>query len=490
MRLCNATLDRLPPGIARPGYDRAGMRTGIVHLGTGAFHRAHMAALTDDCLAMGPPEWGVTGVSLLRPDTRDALQPQDGLYTLALRDGGSRSLRIIGSIRRMLVAPEDPAAVLAALTDPAVRIVSLTVTEKGYVADVASGDLRADDAGVRHDLAHPERPVTAPGYLVRALALRRKAGVAPFTVLSCDNLPGNGRLVHRVLTQLAEAQDPGLARYVADHVACPATMVDRIVPATTAADRAEVDARLGMTDAWPVMTEPFLQWVIEDTFPTGRPDWAQAGAEFTGDVAPHEAMKLRLLNGPHTTLAAAGRLAGLSTVAEAFGHPVLRDLIGALWDEVAPTLAPGLDVASYTRRLAARFDNTALLHRCAQIATDASLKVPQRLVLPLRDLTAQGRPAPHLCFALAIWIRSCRGVDENGTVLPLSDPPLMAWPDRPGPDSPPDDAVTAFLGYRPVFGAGLAPSAAARIRRMHGAICRLGVLAAARQHLAHPDAGV
>jgi fructuronate reductase len=485
-RLSEAGLGRIPAAIARPRYDRAAIRTGIVHLGLGAFHRAHMAAMTEDCLDAGARDWGITAASLRRPDTRDALAPQDGLYTLALRESGAETLRVIGAVRRICVAPEDPRALLAAMADPAVRIVSLTVTEKGYAADIASGALRIEDPDIRHDLAHPGRPRSALGFLAEALALRRAAGTAPFTILSCDNLPGNGRLLHRVLTQFAEARDPALGAFVARDVACPATMVDRIVPATTDADRAMVADRLGLRDAWPVIAEPFRQWVIEDRFPTGRPDWALAGAEFTADVAPFEAMKLRLLNGAHSAIAAIGRLTGAATVAEAIADPVIRAFVRALWQEVAPTIAPDIDVPAYTGRLLARFDNRALNHACAQIATDASLKVPQRLVAPLRDLTARGRAAPHLCFALAAWIRSSTGRDEAGRPMPISDPPLETWAGRPGSDAPPDAVLRAFLGFRPVFGAGLDARSVAAIGGALAAICRLGVRDAARLTLSEP----
>ena len=482
-RLSNATLSLLPAGIDRPGYYRHGLKTGIVHLGLGAFHRAHLAALTETCLDAGATEWGITAASLRSPDTRDALAPQDGLYTLGLRENDTQSLRVVGAIRDVLVAPENPQALLAAMADPSVRIVSLTITEKGYTANVASGDLQADNAGVQHDLAHPETPRTALGFLTQALALRRAAGLAPFTILSCDNLPGNGHLLHRVLTQFANLRDPSLGRFMAEHVACPSTMVDRIVPATTDADRAMVAARLGVEDAWPVLAEPFFQWVIEDTFPTGRPDWGPAGAEFTPDVAPFEAMKLRLLNGAHTTIAAVGRLTGAVTVAEAFGNPVIRAFVTALWTEVAPTIAPGIDVASYSARLGKRFDNTALNHRCVQIATDSSLKVPQRLIAPLRELAAKGSPTPHLCFAIAAWIRSCQGTDEAGRPMPLSDPQLLAWKDLPGLDAAPAETVQAFIALRPVFGQGLNADLTAAITSDLADIQRLGVLDASRQRL-------
>ncbi len=483
-RLNDAALHQLPADVARPGYSRPTLRTGIVHLGMGAFHRAHQAVFTDDCLNAGETDWGIAAASLRSPDTRDALAPQDGLYALALRENASQSLRVIGAIRRTFVAPEDPGALLAAMADPAVRIVSLTVTEKGYTANIADGDLRLDDPGVQHDLAHPHRPQTALGFVAQALAMRRAAGIMPFTLLSCDNLPDNGHFLRNVLGQFATSRDADFGRYVIDEVACPSCMVDRIVPATTDADRDTIAARLGMRDAWPVVAEPFFQWVIEDRFPGGRPEWERAGVEFAPDVGPYEAMKLRLLNGAHSTIAAMGRISGHVTVAEAFGNPVIRQFITAYWAEVAPTIAPGTDVAGYTTRLLTRFDNTALHHKTAQIAMDASLKVPQRIVAPLRELVAAGRPTQMLCFALVAWIRSCQGTDEAGALMSMPDPQLQAWSGLPGAGVPVADTVRAYLGFSPVFGLGLSPDIAPALESALADIRTFGVLPAARMRLA------
>ena len=484
IRLTDAALHRLPADVARPLYTRSALRTGIVHLGLGAFHRAHQAVFTDDCLNAGQTDWGIAAASLRSPDTRDALAPQDGLYTLALRESANQTLRVIGAIVRTFVAPEDPGALLAAMADEAVRIVSLTVTEKGYTANIAAGDLRLDDPGVQHDLAHPQSPQTALGFAAQALAMRRAGGIKPFTLLSCDNLPGNGHLLHRVLAQFATSRDADFGRYVTDAVACPSCMVDRIVPATTDADRYRIAARLGLRDAWPVVAEPFFQWVIEDRFPAGRPEWERAGVEFATDVGPHEAMKLRLLNGAHSTIAAMGRVSGHATVAEAIGNPVIRAFITDYWAEVAPTIAPGIDVADYTARLLTRFDNTALHHRCAQIATDASLKVPQRIVVPLRELVAKGRPASMLCFAMAAWIRSCQGTDEAGAAMPLSDPQLQSWSGLPGAGVPVADTVRAFLGFLQVFGSGSGLDIVPALEAALADIRNLGILPAAQMRLA------
>ncbi len=484
IRLNDANLRHLPADIARPLYNRSGVQTGIVHLGLGAFHRAHQAAFTDDCLNAGETGWGIAAASLRNPDTRDAMLPQDGLYTLALRENADQALRVVGAIHQTFVAPEDPAALLAIMADPAVKIVSLTVTEKGYTANIADGGLQLDNPGVQHDLAHPHSPQTVLGFVAQSLAMRRAAGVKPFTLLSCDNLPANGHFLHAVLSQFATSRDADFGRYIMDEVACPSCTVDRIVPATTDADRDMVSARLGMRDACPVMAEPFFQWVIEDRFPSGRPQWERAGVVFANDIAPYEAMKLRLLNGAHTTIAAMGRVSGHATVADAFGNPIIRAFIAAYWAEVAPTIAPGTDVAGYTARLMTRFDNTALHHKTAQIATDASLKVPQRIVAPLRDLIAMGRPTPMLCFALAAWIRSCQGADEAGRALPMSDPQLQGWPDLPAAGAPIADTVQAYLGLSSVFGLDLSDYLAPALGTALAEIRDFGVLAAAQMRMA------
>ncbi len=424
-RLCDATLGSLPDAIARPGYDRSAVATGIVHLGVGAFHRAHQAVYTDAAIAAGDRRWGILGASLRAADTRDALGPQDGLYTLAVRSAEGEALRVVGALKGVLVAPEDPARLLAAMTDPAVRIVSLTVTEKGYCHDPATGALNEAHPDVGHDLARPGAPRSAPGFIVEALARRRAAGHTPFAVLSCDNLPANGHTVRRVVSRFAALRDPSLGRFVEQEVAFPSTMVDRIVPATTDEDRARVAASLALTDAWPVMTEPFSQWVIEDTFPQGRPDWAAQGAELVADVAPYETMKLRLLNGAHSSLAYLGYLAGRETVADAMALDTLARHVRRLMDdEATPTLRlpPGADVEGYKDRLIARFRNPALRHRTWQIAMDGSQKLPQRLLGTIRDRLAIGAPIPRLALGVAAWMRYVTGVDEAGQPIDVRDP--------------------------------------------------------------------
>jgi len=414
-RISNTTLSALPATVAVPAYERSGVTPGIVHLGVGAFHRAHQAAYVDDCLAAGETGWGIVGASLQSASTHDALEPQDGLYTLAVRGSDGEQLRVIGSIGTVLVAPRDPAKLLDALTDPHIRIVTLTITEKAYLRD-ASGKLDAKHPDIVADLADPARPRTAHGFLVEALARRKAAGAAPFTVLSCDNLPSNGKTLHRLLVEFAKLRGPDLAAHV-ESVSCPSSMVDRIVPATTDADRARVAEAIGVEDAWPVMTEPFSQWVIEDDFSTGRPDWEKFGVEMVRDVRPFEEMKLRLLNGAHSSIAYLGLLAGHDTVAKSFGDPTIRGFVQALWAEAAPTLPKdaGLDTQAYTQALTERFDNTALAHRTAQIANDGSQKLPQRIIGSALDRLDAGASAKHLMLAVAAWIRAA---ELRGSELP------------------------------------------------------------------------
>ena len=417
-RLSNTTLAALPASVAKPSYDRASVTPGIVHLGVGAFHRAHQAAYVDACLADGQTDWGIVGASLQSAATAEALGPQDGLYTLAVRGSDGEQLRVIGSIQALLVAPRDPAALLARLVDPRIRIVTLTITEKAYLR-AASGDLDTAHPGIVSDLANPGQPQTAHGFLVEALARRRAAGTPPFTILCCDNLPANGATLHRLLVQFAGLRDPGLADHLANGVACPSSMVDRIVPATTDADRARIESELGVRDAWPIMTEPFSQWVIEDHFPAGRPRWEKFGVTMVRDVRPFEDMKLRLLNGSHSSIAYLGLLSGHETVAAAFADPAIRRFVDALWAEAITTLPKdaGLDPQAYIADLSARFSNTALAHRTAQIANDGSQKLPQRILGSALDRAKDGQTAVHLMVAVAAWIRAA---ELRGGSLPAA----------------------------------------------------------------------
>lgn len=455
LRLSNASLYRLPGQIRRPNYDRAGIRPGMVHLGIGAFHRAHQAVVIDDLLAQGASEWGIVGASLRSPGTHDALVPQDSLFTLAVRSGAGTEHRIIGSVLETIVAPANPAVLVARMADPATRIVSLTVTEKGYCHTPQTGELDAQHSDIVHDLRHPDAPRSAPGFIVAALARRQAAGTAPFTVLSCDNLAANGHTAKRIVTQFAALRSRELARWIEDEVAFPSTMVDRIVPETTEADRAAVASALGMIDAWPVVTEPFTQWIVEDHFPAGRPDFAAAGVQLVSDVTPFEHMKLRLLNASHSALAYLGYLAGYETIAAAMTNERFVAYARQVMEDAAPTLAmpEGTDLAAYSASLLQRFSNPALHHRTWQIAMDGSQKLPQRLLGAVQDRLRLGLPIDTHALAVAGWMRYVTARDEAGRAIDVRDPiaaKLREIAEEAGPVA--DQLAPALLEINSIFG--------------------------------------
>ncbi len=455
LRLSNASLSRLPGHIRRPGYDRTRVRPGLVHLGIGAFHRAHQAVVIDDLLAAGATDWGIIGASLRSSDTYDALAPQDCLYAVAVRSGAGTEHRIIGSVLETQVAKENPSQLIVRMADPLTRIVSLTITEKGYCHTPQTGELNTAHPDIVHDLAHPDAPRSAPGFIVAALTRRRELGIAPFTVLSCDNLSANGLTVKRILTQFASLRSRELGQWIADEIACPSTMVDRIVPETTDADRAAVAAELGMTDAWPVITEPFTQWIVEDQFPAGRPDFARAGVQLVSDVTPFEHMKLRLLNASHSALAYLGYLAGYETIAATMTDDCFAALARGVMEESAPTLAmpAGTDLAGYSASLLRRFANPALHHRTWQIAMDGSQKLPQRLLGTMQDRLRFGLPIDTHALAVAGWMRYVTAIDENGQAIDVRDPlapELAAIAGTAGPVA--DRLAPALLDVRSIFG--------------------------------------
>lgn len=454
-RLSSKTLDALPATVETPRYDRDAVSLGIVHLGIGAFHRAHMASYIDACLAHDP-RWGICGVSLRSSATRDALGPQDDLYTLGIQSSHGLAPRIIGAVKDLIVAPESPEILAERLSDPAIRIVSLTITEKGYCHDPATGRLNADHPDIVHDLATTGLPKTAIGWLAHGLLARKAAGIAPFTILSCDNLPSNGQTLRQVLADFIDRKAPAEAGWFAAEVACPATMVDRIVPATTDEDRAAIDRALGLQDAWPVMAEPFTQFVVEDHFTLGRPDWEAHGVTMAEDVEPFEKMKLRMLNGSHSTLAYLGYLAGDETVADTMADPAFKRLIGDLMaKEIKPTLSmpPDVDLVAYGDALLERFSNTALKHRTWQIAMDGSQKLPQRLLGTIRDRLEEGQPFNRLALGVAAWMRYALGTDEQGNAIDVRDPMADDFATIPATNA--IETVQAFLGLHSIFGADL-----------------------------------
>ncbi|WP_428686714.1 mannitol dehydrogenase family protein [Roseibium sp.] len=438
-------------------------RAGIVHLGLGAFFRAHGAIYIEEATEISGGNWGIIGVSLQSPTMRDQLSPQDFVYTAEELGPEGAKLRQVEIVREVLVARENPDAVLAAMSDPDIRIVSLTVTEKGYCHDPATGRLNRAHPDIRHDVANG-RPLSAPGYLVRALQRRKAAGLPPFTVLTCDNLPDNGRLVKGIVLELAREIDPELADWIEAEGRFPATMVDRIVPATKPEDVESLAEKTSRFDAAPVLHEPFRQWVVEDDFVpaycgNARPDLAAVGVELVGNVTPYEHMKLRMLNGTHSSLAYLGYLAGHETIAETVADPVLAVYVKNLWrNEIIPSFTPppGVDIAGYADALFARYANPGIRHRTWQIAMDGSQKLPQRILGTLRDNLAEGRSCPGLVTAVAAWMIYVGGTDLKGKAIDVRDPLAgrLKTLSQGAPDA--DGKVAALLGVRDIFDAGLA----------------------------------
>jgi len=406
--LSQANLTRVAREVKRPAYDRRAIDIGMVHFGPGAFHRVHQAWFVDKLLG-SDPRWGICAVSLRSTDVRDALVPQDGLYTLAVLDA-SISYQVIGALKQTLVAPEDPETVLEQLCAPKTHVVTMTVTEKGYCLG-PDGNLDMAHADIRRDLRTPHAPTSLIGYLVEALKRRRASGTGPLTIVSCDNLVDNGSRLSNAVRQLADATDPELARWIEDTVAFPRTMVDSITPATTDALRDRVTSALGLTDRWPVQREGFVQWVIEDRAAGRIPDWQSVGVIITDDVAGYDRAKLRLLNGAHSSLAYLGLLAGHETVAQAMQDTDLAAFVATMMRrDIRPTLkAPrGLDLERYIQAILERFRNPAIRHALAQIAWDGSQKLPFRLLGTIEDNLLTGRPIDRLCIPVAAWMHFVR----------------------------------------------------------------------------------
>lgn len=462
MQLTTASLAKLPANVARPAYDRSKVKGSIVHLGIGAFHRAHQAMFTDAVLRGGDLEWGIVGAGIISADMQKALVPQDCLYTLAEMGADSENLRVIGSIVGVFGGVEDAAALLAKMSDISTRIVSITVTEKGYYLDLATGKLLIQAPAIAADLADPTHPKTILGLIVQALKNRKAAGIPPFTVLSCDNLPANGHLAKAAVLAYAREADAALAQWIEANVTFPCTMVDRITPATTDADRARVSGLIGLEDAWPVVTEEFFQWVIEDHFTMGRPDWTVGGAIFSDELESWENMKLRCLNGSHSTLSYLGQLTGRETVADAMQSKLITDVLEPLWAEIREVLkAPkGVNTADYVESLKRRFRNPSLKHRTAQIASDGSQKLPQRLLAPLRDRIAKGLASPAIATAVAAWMLYVVKIAHEGAVL--NDPMAADILAAAKASNKAEGIVDSLLGLTKIFGTDLPANAAFR----------------------------
>jgi mannitol 2-dehydrogenase len=422
------TLASLDASVTTPTYDRGRVRTGIVHIGVGGFHRSHEAMYIDRLLERGEAEeWGICGVGVLPSDRRmaEVMAAQDHLYTLVVKHAdGTLEARVVGSIVEYLLAPDDPEAVVEKMAAESTRIVSLTVTEGGYNFSPVTGEFDAADPDVVADLQPGAAPRTTFGLITEALVRRRQRGLPPFTVVSCDNIQGNGDVARRSFTAFARLRDQELGEWVDREVLFPNSMVDRITPATTDDDREEVRQRFGVDDGWPVVCEPFTQWVLEDEFSLGRPPLEDAGVQVVEDVEPYELMKLRLLNAGHQALAYLGYLAGYRLVHEAAQDPLFqRFLLGYMEEEATPTLrpVPGIDLAEYRKSLIERFSNPAIRDTLARLAFDGSERITKWLLPVVRENLAAGGEVRRSAAIVAGWARYCEGVDEEGRPIEVVD---------------------------------------------------------------------
>lgn len=443
-------------GRSRLSRHQLAPKPGIVHLGLGAFFRSHGALVIEEAIQAAGGEWGIIGTSLRSPDIRDRLTAQDFVYTAVEMAPQGESRRVVSVLSDVLFAPGEPDALITHMAGQSTRIVSLTVTEKGYCHVPSTGALDRHHPDIQHDIENPS-PRSAVGFIVRALQKRRRAGLRPFTVLSCDNLPDNGRMTRNVVVGLARLIDPTLAAWIASEAQFPSTMVDRIVPATTDQNIADLASDTGYLDRAPVFHEPFLQWVIEDSFvDAARPAFETvAGVQMVNDVAPFEFMKIRMLNGTHSTLAYLGYLAGHETISEAVADPVFRDFIRKVWsDEIIPTLEPpeGVDLQHYANELLDRYANPAIKHRTWQIAMDGSQKLPQRILSTIEGNVAAGRPCHGLFLAVAAWMRYVGGTDERGQDIDVRDPLADRLRGLSDQAHTPGEAVNALLSVAEVFG--------------------------------------
>lgn len=490
--LTSRNLHKLPKLIEIPGYKRAEHAAGIVHLGTGGFHRAHQAVYTDTALSAEGGDWRIIGASLRSAVARDQLTSQEGLYTVVARDVNHETLRIIGAIDRVLFAPEDPAALISVLSDPGTQIVTLTITEKGYCHEPATGCLDRNNPDIIADINDLNLPQTAPGFLVAALLKRRRQQSGGMTILSCDNLTDNGKVTQSVILELASLIDPALCGWIEREISFPSSMVDRIVPAITKQDRQYVENVIGLIDQCPVITEPFSQWVIEDRFVTGRPKWETGGATFVESVAPFEKIKLRLLNGSHSCMAYMGHVMGIEFVHEVIANHSIKKLIKRMMDdEITPTLSPpsNFDLSLYKNNLIDRFSNAAVPHKTSQVAIDGSQKLPQRLLEPIRERLACGQSIRILCLGVASWMRYVGGKDEKGGDMEILDPlseKLLTI--RQNCRNRPDLLAHKLLDIQEIFGIDLPnePNFVTLVSETLTNLINLGVMATIRNTLDRP----
>jgi len=451
------SVDLLPEGTQLPCYDRKALRTRIVHIGFGAFHRAHQAVCADILASEHASDWGYCECEINKNNKGDlikALRQQNRLYSVTEMADDGLSTRVVGVVNEALCRSIDGIGkIIDAMCQPEVAIISMTVTEKGYCYQPSTGQLMLDHPAIVHDLSHPEDPESVPGLILAAIKRRRDNGLPAFSVMSCDNMPENGHVTCNVIVQLAQQQDPELARYIQQHITFPSTMVDRIVPAMTEQAFASLSEKLGCTDPVGVECEPFFQWVIEDNFVNGRPVWEKAGAELVADVLPFEEMKLRMLNGSHSFLAYLGYLAGYEYISDCMDDIHFQQASYKLMlNEQAPTLhTENVDLTAYADSLIARYKNRAVRHRTYQIATDGTQKLPQRWLDSIRWHLNNGSDFDLLALGVAGWMRYVSGVDEQSNIIVINDPLHEEIARRVNSSRDGDDRINALLSLKAVF---------------------------------------
>ncbi|OCL22719.1 D-mannonate oxidoreductase [Gilliamella sp. wkB72] len=460
MRLSNQTLSQLPKEVVVPTYDRSKIKTKIVHLGFGAFHRAHQAIYADILAAQYDSDWGYCEVNLIGGEAQiQDLKQQDCLFSVCEMSYDNWNTRVVGIAKEALHADVDGIEkVLDVMTRPEIAIVSITVTEKGYCYLPSTSSIDTNNPLIIHDVTNPHTPKSVPGVIVEALHLRKEQGLRPFTVMSCDNMPENGHVTRNVVLALAKQRDESLAQWIEENVTFPSTMVDRIVPASTPETMAKIKKQLGgIDDPAGIAGEPFRQWVIEDNFVAGRPEWQKAGAELVNDVLPYEEMKLRMLNGSHSFFAYLGYLAGYMHIDECMQDPnYVKAARHLMLNEQATTLrVKNVDLSAYADSLLDRYRNTGLKHRTWQIAMDGTLKLPQRMLDSVRYHLANGTPFDCLALGVAAWMRYVSGVDDSGNVIEVCDPAAEKLKELVLNSSDNQDRVNALLSLKHVFGEDL-----------------------------------
>ncbi len=490
IKLNNQNLSKLKAEIRVPSYNRSALRQNTVHIGVGGFHRAHQAAYLDDLLALPNTErWGECGMGVMASDERmrDALKGQDYLYTIVERSAEKQTARVIGSIVDYVYAPEERERAIEKLAAPETKIVSLTITEGGYFIDEGTREFTPEHPDIQHDLQHPGQPVSSLGYIAEALNRRRQRGLPPFTVMSCDNLQGNGHVIQKVLLAFAGLRDPALQQWIASKVRFPNSMVDRITPVTTAKDIEFAASRFGFQDAWPVVTEPFIQWVIEDEFSNGRPEWEKVGAQLVSDVVPYELMKMRLLNASHLAMAYLGAVAGYTHVHEIMQDALFRMFIENFMEEVTPVVPkiPGTSVKEYKRVLIERFSNPTINDQVTRICSEGSAKIPKWVLPSIAELLETQMSIELLCLVIASWIHYyTQGSDERGQPLTIIDAraaELTRIAKTAGTDPRPILAITS------IFGEALPANNlfVAKVEAALQALSKLGTAATMRQYSSH-----